>query len=95
MLNGNPNTRSHSSIARRPNSIILHMDAEQAPRLGKHIQFLERDAAERGRDNEHRHAERKNRLGQRSSEDRPTDCRESTPTRQHRGTQDAESTIAV
>lgn len=71
------------------------MDAEQASRLGKHLQFTERDAAERGRDNEHRHAERKNRLGQCSSEDRPTDQRESTPTRQHRGTQGAESSTAV
>ena len=71
------------------------MDAQQAPRVGKHIQFLERDAAERGRDNEHDHAERKNRLGQCSSENRPTDQRESTPTREHRRTQDAESSTAV
>ncbi len=71
------------------------MDAEQAPRAGKHIQLTERNAAERGRDNEHDHAERKNRLGQRSSENRSTDFGESTPTRQHRGTQSTESSTAV
>lgn len=71
------------------------MDAEQATRLGKHIQLTERDAAERGRNNEHRHAERKNRLGQCSSENRPTDQRESDATRQHRGTQGAESSTTV
>lgn len=71
------------------------MDAQQASRLGKHIQFTERDAAERGRDNEHDHAERKNRLGQCSSEDRSTHQREPDATREHRGTQDAESSTAV
>lgn len=95
MLNGNSHTRSHSSITRRPHCLLLHMDAQQASRLGKHLQFTERDTAERCGDNEHDHAERKNRLGQCSSEDRPTHQREPDATRQHRRTQGPESTTTV
>lgn len=95
VLIGNPYHRRNRSTPRRSCRIILHMDAEQATRLGKHLQLTERDSAERGRDSRPRIADRASRPRQRSSEDRSTHQREPNATRQHRGTQGAESSTAV